>query len=99
MRRLLSVIAVAAGLAALTGGAQALPTSLARTSAKAADDGHTVNVINNNDVLVCKYVAQVGSRISTPVCHTALEWKHMHDYSREYLEELSRSAAMGGKVF
>ena len=98
MRQLVSAIVLLGALGAVTGGANALPTSLARTTTKLTDDGRTVHVINNSDVQICKYTTIVGTRIPLAVCHTALEWKHMHDYSREYLEDINRGAGYGGPI-
>ena len=98
MRHLISVAVLAGSLAFVIGGAQALPTQLSQTTTKIGDDGRTVHVINNNDVMICKYVPIVGSRLTSAVCHTALEWKHIHDYSREYLEDINRGAGYGDKL-
>ena len=96
MRLILSAAVIAGALAAATSGAQALSSVLARTTTKVTDDGRSVHVINNNDVQICKYTTVAGTRIPLAVCHTALEWKHMHDYSREYLEDINRNAGLGG---
>lgn len=98
MRQLISLAVLAGSLAFVIGSAQALPTQLGRTTPKVDDDGRTVHVINNNDVMICKYTTQAGTRIPLAVCHTALEWKHIHDYSREYLEDINRGAGYGDRA-
>jgi len=96
-------VKAAVGIAALLAALAAFDAAATDTASGAAGDGLVTEQIANEDRVICKREAAVGSHISRRVCRTAKQVRDEREDAQSTIRDIhsgtgTRAAAAGGPV-